>query len=70
MTHTLLMTVWQYGTLQFNKFEEIQKKGYEAAMEILAKWQEEGKLPSAFIGEKNTGPVGKTKGKSARRNSI
>ena len=56
--------------MQFGKFEEIQSKGYQAAMEILEKWQEEGRLPSAFIGERSTGPLGKTKGKSARRNSI
>lgn len=39
-------------------------------MAILQKWEEEGCLPSAFIGEKNAGPNGKTKGRSARRNSI
>ena len=61
---------FQYSTLQFGKFEEIQKKGYHAAMEILEKWEEEGCLPSAYVGEKNTGPAVKTKGRSARRNSI
>ena len=60
----------QYGTLQFGKFDEIQKRGYEAAKEILQRWDEDGSLPSAFIGEKQTGPMPKTKGRSARRNSI
>jgi lysophospholipid hydrolase len=61
---------FQFGTLQFGKFEEIQKRGYHAAMDILGKWEEEGCLPSAYVGEKNTGPSSKTKGRSARRNSI
>ncbi|KAI0783411.1 patatin-domain-containing protein [Abortiporus biennis] len=64
------MPVHEYGTLQFGKFEEIQKKGYHAALELLRKWDEEGLLPSAFIGEKTTSQGGRSKGKSARRNSI
>ncbi|TFK41896.1 hypothetical protein BDQ12DRAFT_677345 [Crucibulum laeve] len=63
------MPVHEYGTLQFGKFEEIQKKGYHAAIEILDKLEEEGKLPSAFIDGKE-GTRGKKKGRSARRNSI
>lgn len=64
------MPVQEYGTLQFGKFEEIQKRGYHAAMEILEKWEEEGCLPSAYVGEKNVRPAARTKGRSARRNSI
>ncbi|KAF7797182.1 hypothetical protein EIP86_008374 [Pleurotus ostreatoroseus] len=64
------MPVQEFGTLQFNKFEDIQKKGYQAAMEMLAKWQEEGHLPSAFVSDKNNESAGTTKGRSARRNSI
>ncbi|GBE77538.1 Lysophospholipase NTE1 [Sparassis crispa] len=63
------MPVQEFGTLQFGRFEEMQKKGYDAAMDMLEKWDEEGRLPSAFI----TGPAiatGKRRGKSARRNSI
>jgi hypothetical protein len=60
----------QYGTLQFGKFEEIQKKGYHAAMDILKKWDEEGRLPSAYIDGKDATSSGKKKGRSARRNSI
>jgi hypothetical protein len=60
----------QYGTMQFGKFEEIQKKGYLAAMDMLDKWDEEGKLPSAYIAGKDVPLKGRRKGQSARRNSI
>jgi lysophospholipid hydrolase len=56
--------------MQFSKFEEIQKKGYHAAMDMLEKWDEEGKLPSAYIAGKDLPMRGKKKGQSARRNSI
>jgi lysophospholipid hydrolase len=56
--------------MQFSKFEEIQKKGYHAAMEILEKLDEEGKLPSAYISGKDVPFKGRRKGRSARRNSI
>jgi lysophospholipid hydrolase len=56
--------------MQFGKFEEIQKKGYHAAMDILENWDEEGKLPSAYIAGKDVPLRGKKKGQSARRNSI
>jgi lysophospholipid hydrolase len=56
--------------LQFGKFDEIQKRGYEAAKEILQKWEDDDSMPSAYIGEKQSGPSAKTKGRSARRNSI
>jgi lysophospholipid hydrolase len=62
--------VHEYGTMQFGKFEEIQKKGYHAAMDILEKWDEEGKLPSAHIAGKGVSPRWKKKGQSARRNSV
>ena len=61
--------VEQYGTLQWGKFDEIQAKGYQAAMKILAKWEEEGKLPSGFIEGKDANAKRK-KGQSVRRNSI
>ncbi|KAI0828902.1 patatin-domain-containing protein [Trametes gibbosa] len=64
------MPVQEYGTLQFGKFEEIQKKGYEAALEFLEKFDAEGRLPSAFVGEASKPATGKTRGRSARRNSI
>ncbi|THH33139.1 hypothetical protein EUX98_g1035 [Antrodiella citrinella] len=64
------MPVQQYGTLQFSKFEDIQRDGYHAAMEFLRKWDEEGLLPSPFIGDKTMARVSKSRGRSARRNSI
>jgi lysophospholipid hydrolase len=39
-------------------------------MAILEKLDEEGRLPSAFIDEKQESKGGKKKGRSARRNSI
>ncbi|TEB38634.1 hydrolase [Coprinellus micaceus] len=59
------MPVQEYGTLQFNKFEELVKIGYQHAVGILDKLEEEHRLPSSIVGE-----VRKKKGKSARRNSI
>jgi len=64
------MPVQDYGTLQFSKFEEIQSKGYNAAVSILEKLDEEGRLPSAFIDGKQESKGSKKKGRSARRNSI
>ncbi|KDR85655.1 hypothetical protein GALMADRAFT_234651 [Galerina marginata CBS 339.88] len=64
------MPVQEYGTLQFGKFEEIVKKGYHAAMDILEKFEEDGRLPSAVIGGKDGHISGRNKGRSARRNSI
>ncbi|KAJ7103059.1 hypothetical protein B0H15DRAFT_810792 [Mycena belliarum] len=65
----IAMPVQEYGTLQFGKFEELQTKGYNAAVNILEKLDEEGKLPSAFIDGKPERGRGK-KGRSVRRNSI
>ncbi|KAF9270780.1 patatin-domain-containing protein [Marasmius fiardii PR-910] len=61
------MPVQDYGTLQFSKFEEIRKVGYDAAVEIIEKWSEGGVLPSTVI---KGSPDSSTKGRSARRNSI
>ncbi|KAJ6623144.1 hypothetical protein B0H10DRAFT_1873583 [Mycena sp. CBHHK59/15] len=66
----IAMPVQEYGTLQFSKFEDIQRKGYHAALNILEKLDEEGQLPSAFIDGKHEGRRGKKKGRSVRRNSI
>ncbi|OBZ78913.1 hypothetical protein A0H81_01295 [Grifola frondosa] len=59
------MPVQEYGTLQFGKFEDIQKKGYHAAMELLEQWDKEGRLPSAFIGASGTALTGRTRGRTA-----
>ncbi|KAJ7757450.1 hypothetical protein B0H16DRAFT_1536689 [Mycena metata] len=66
----IAMPVQEYGTLQFGKFEEIQSKGYAAAMVILDKLDEEGKLPSALIDGKQEGKGARKTGRSVRRNSI
>ncbi|KAG6846048.1 hypothetical protein H0H87_006412 [Tephrocybe sp. NHM501043] len=63
------MPVHEYGTLQFGKFEEIYQKGYQAALEILKKLDEEDRLPSLFIDGK-LGNSGRKKGRSVRRNSV
>lgn len=64
------MPVQEYGTLQFGKFDEIQSKGYHAAMEMLAKIEKERRLPSLVIEEKDSLASSKKKGQSARRYSI
>jgi len=67
----MTLTRVQYGTLQFSKFDEIQKKGYLAAVEILDKWEEEGKLPIPNLdGYGANNNKGSRKGRSARRNSV
>ncbi|KAF9502205.1 patatin-domain-containing protein [Pleurotus eryngii] len=62
--------VQDYGTLQFGKFEELQKIGYQAAMDLLSGWKAEGKLPSTMIEGENASNGSKRKGRTARRNSI
>ena len=66
----IAMPVQEYGTLQFSKFEELQKIGYEAGLKALAKWDEEGRLPSPFIDGKQQFSSSKKQGRAARRNSI
>ncbi|KAI0068052.1 patatin-domain-containing protein [Artomyces pyxidatus] len=66
----MAMPVQEYGTLQFGKFEEIQEKGYQEALKMLGKWDEEGKLPSGYIEGDDSILKQKKKGQSARRNSI
>ncbi|KAF9647474.1 hydrolase [Thelephora ganbajun] len=62
------MPVQEYGTLQFNKFEDIRKIGHEEGMKLLEKWDAEGKLPLMTIGVEGVHP--KRKGRMLRRNSI
>jgi lysophospholipid hydrolase len=56
--------------MQFGKFEELQKRGYHAALKILEKWDEEGRLPPPLIDGKSGAADGKKKGRSVRRNSV
>ncbi|KAF8323129.1 patatin-domain-containing protein [Clavulina sp. PMI_390] len=66
------MPVQDYGTLQFNKYEEIMEIGYKQGKKLLAEWKEAGTLPSGF--EEGYELAGmdekKKKGRSLRRNSI
>ncbi|EIW87141.1 patatin-domain-containing protein [Coniophora puteana RWD-64-598 SS2] len=65
------MPVQEYGTLQFSKIDEIEKKGYAAAMQFLEDWKDEGKLPASLVGGHEGGKAETSrKGRSARRNSI
>lgn len=64
------MPVQDYGTMQFGKFDELLKKGYHGAIDILDKLEADGRLPSAMIDSKDGQVGGKKKGRSARRNSI
>ncbi|KAF9074991.1 hydrolase [Rhodocollybia butyracea] len=66
----LSMPVQDFGTLQFSKFEEIQKKGYQSALQFLEKCADESRLPSAFIDGRDGSEGATRKGRSARRNSI
>jgi hypothetical protein len=70
MNFGMVTNLLQYGTLQFGQFEEIQKKGYNAAMKMLAKWEAEGRLPSEFVDDKDRSIKERRKGRSARRNSV
>ncbi len=43
------MPVHAYDTLGFGKFTEILNVGLKAGREVLAKWKEEGRLPSGLV---------------------
>jgi len=64
------MPVQEYGTLQFGKFEELQKKGYHAALDILENFENEGKLPPGLLPGTHAKARETKKGRSARRNSV
>lgn len=60
----------QYGTMQFDKYDEIRRKGYDAALEKLGKLKEDGKLSAILDALTEARNSDKKKGTSARRNSI
>jgi len=64
------MPVQEYGTMQFGKFEEIQEKGYKAALELLDGWEEGGQLPSIYEDGHEVKDPSKKRGRTLRRNSI
>ncbi|KAF8580428.1 patatin-domain-containing protein [Ramaria rubella] len=68
----MAMPVQEYGTMQFSKFEEIQERGYQAALELLDEWDRAGRLPTADeeTVEAKEASLGRKRGRTLRRNSI
>ena len=66
----MALPVLDYGIMEFKKFEEIQKKGYVAALEMIEKLDEEGKLSAVLDDGDEAKSQGKKKGRGLRRNSI
>ncbi|RIA93513.1 hypothetical protein C1645_735458 [Glomus cerebriforme] len=60
------LPVQQYGTLEFNKFDEILKVGYKAGKEMLKKWKDDGKLNHLLDQNKS----GDKRSGIRRRNSV
>lgn len=56
--------------MDWKKFEEIQQKGYDAAIAILEKLDEEGKLSAILDDGAEAKSRRRKKGRSLRRNSI
>jgi lysophospholipid hydrolase len=46
---TLTLSSQAYDTLGFGKFTEIMGVGLKAGREVLAKWKEEGRLPTGLV---------------------
>ena len=65
----LRMPVEQYGTLEFGRYTEILMAGYNVAIQALAKWQADGRLPTHARGFP-TATKSAERGLRARRNSI
>ena len=65
----LRMPVEQYGTLEFGRYTEILMAGYNVAIQALAKWQADGRLPTHARGIP-TATKSAERGLRARRNSI
>ncbi len=49
MTLTRRLPCQAYDTLGFGKFTEIMGVGLKAGREVLAKWKEEGRLPTGLV---------------------
>jgi lysophospholipid hydrolase len=58
--------VFEYGTLEFGKYEEIYLAGYNYAMEMIEGWERDGVMEDAF----GIGQGRRKKGKLSRRASI
>lgn len=63
------LPVQEFATLAFNSYDAIVDVGYKSGLEMIAQWDEEGRLPSGyeegFELERN-----KKRGRGLRRNSI
>jgi lysophospholipid hydrolase len=67
----MAIPVQEYATMGFNKFEEIQQKGYDAALEMIMKWEDESGGKLGFMNLTNTGTAANERKKGrARRSSI
>ena len=44
--HAPLVIAEQYGTLEFGRYTELLMAGYNVAIQALAKWQADGRLPT------------------------
>ena len=67
--HSPLVIAEQYGTLEFGRYTEILMAGYNVAIQALAKWQADGRLPTHARGFP-TATKSAERGLRARRNSI
>lgn len=56
--------------MQFGKFEEIQEKGYRAAVGQLCAWEGEGRLRSVYEEGAEGRETARRRGRTLRRNSI
>ena len=63
----LRMPVLAFGTLEFGKYNELLKIGYDAALRALREWQAQGRLPIAAEPAEAARPH---RGIAARRNSL
>ncbi|KAI8368105.1 uncharacterized protein BYT42DRAFT_585297 [Radiomyces spectabilis] len=68
----LKLPVQQWGTLEFNKFNDIMKLGYDVGREVVGRWRKGGYVSGRLMELEGDGKLrGKeVKGKRGRRNSI
>lgn len=66
----LRMPVTGFGTMEFGRFVELERIGYEAMVKALADWDERGLLPSATLAPRAASDPSVLRGKRVRRASI
>ncbi|KAF7728557.1 phosphatidylcholine and lysophosphatidylcholine phospholipase [Apophysomyces ossiformis] len=66
------LPVQQWGTLEFNKFNDIMQSGYEVGREVIGRWRKAGYASGRLTNHNGEEiPRGKeVKGKRGRRNSV